>query len=156
MGVLTKPVEERHPEERTPTKSSSTEIEIEHMAPIYSQETREDKLRRYLCKRHNRNWNRKVSYDCRKKVADSRLRIKGRFITRAQAEVILGQPVSMYSSEEVKMLLERHFAGSKQLSSPDLRGNSLTSSPHNRKPSVISQQEAEAPDDLLSLEPVDG
>jgi hypothetical protein len=44
---------------------------------------------RFLEKRKRRNWNRKVYYDCRKKVADSRLRIKGRFITRVQAEQIL-------------------------------------------------------------------
>lgn len=72
--------------DRTPTKSSSTEVEVEHiLAPHYSKETRQDKLKRYLEKRQNRNWNRKVSYDCRKKVADSRLRIKGRFVTREQA-----------------------------------------------------------------------
>jgi hypothetical protein len=35
-----------------------------------------------MIKRKNRNWDKKVSYVCRKRVADSRLRIKGRFITR--------------------------------------------------------------------------
>jgi len=38
------------------------------------------KIERYKNKR--RNWLRKISYDCRKKVADSRLRIKGRFISK--------------------------------------------------------------------------
>lgn len=37
-----------------------------------------------LC-RKRRIWRKKVSYDCRKKVADGRLRIKGKFVTREQA-----------------------------------------------------------------------
>jgi hypothetical protein len=60
-------------------------------------------------KRKKRNWIRKVYYDCRKKVADSRLRIKGRFITRVQAEQILGMPVHDLALEDVKILLEKHF-----------------------------------------------
>ena len=35
--------------------------------------------------RKRRIWRKKVSYDCRKKVADGRLRIKGKFVTREQA-----------------------------------------------------------------------
>lgn len=95
--------------ERTPTKSSSTEISTEPAIPSYADETREDKLRRFLMKRKKRNWIRKVYYDCRKKVADSRLRIKGRFITRVQAEQILGMPVHDLALEDVKILLEKHF-----------------------------------------------
>lgn len=78
---------EQHPSKQptTPSKASTTEISTEPMLPSYAEETREDKLRRFQLKRKNRNWNRKVYYDCRKKVADSRLRIKGRFITRVQA-----------------------------------------------------------------------
>lgn len=37
-----------------------------------------------------RKWRKKVSYDCRKKVADSRLRIKGKFVTRDQVCEQLG------------------------------------------------------------------
>jgi hypothetical protein len=33
------------------------------------------KIEKY--KKKKRNWMRKISYDCRKRVADSRLRIKG-------------------------------------------------------------------------------
>jgi hypothetical protein len=38
------------------------------------------KVRRYIEKRYRRKWLKKVSYDCRKTVADNRLRIKGRFV----------------------------------------------------------------------------
>jgi hypothetical protein len=40
--------------------------------------------------RKKRIWRKKVSYDCRKKVADGRLRIKGKFVTREQACEQLG------------------------------------------------------------------
>lgn len=38
------------------------------------------KIERY--KNKKRNWQKKIAYDCRKKVADTRLRIKGRFISK--------------------------------------------------------------------------
>jgi len=38
------------------------------------------KIERY--KNKKRNWNKKIAYDCRKRVADTRLRIKGRFISK--------------------------------------------------------------------------
>lgn len=116
-------------EMRTPTKSSSTEVEGEASVLPYFQETRHDKLRRYLQKRNSRNWCRKVSYDCRKKVADSRLRIKGRFITRAQAEFILGEPLINFTPDEIKLRLERHFADLKtclKMGSADLESKSMT------------------------------
>lgn len=63
---------------------------------------RKEKVQRYLAKRKNRIWGKKVSYDCRKRVADSRLRIKGRFITRKQASRILKQDVSHMTQDEIK------------------------------------------------------
>lgn len=48
-------------------------------------EKRRLKLLRYLDKKKRRVWKKKVSYDCRKKVADGRLRIKGKFVTYEQA-----------------------------------------------------------------------
>ena len=41
---------------------------------------RNQKIEKY--KNKKRNWKKKISYDCRKKVADARLRIKGRFISK--------------------------------------------------------------------------
>jgi hypothetical protein len=38
------------------------------------------KVRRYLEKRKNRKWVKKVSYVCRRTTAEKRLRIKGRFV----------------------------------------------------------------------------
>lgn len=49
-----------------------------------SLELRKAKISRYLEKRKKRQWGRKISYDCRKRVADGRLRCKGRFIRKDQ------------------------------------------------------------------------
>ena len=49
-------------------------------------EERNLKIQRFREKRNRRSFGRKVSYVCRKKVADSRLRVRGRFITKSEAE----------------------------------------------------------------------
>ena len=53
-------------------------------------EQRKAKVKKYQEKRKKRTWQKKIYYDCRKRVADNRLRIKGRFVTRSQAIHILG------------------------------------------------------------------
>lgn len=45
------------------------------------------KIEKY--KNKKRNWAKKISYDCRKRVADTRLRIKGRFISKKDTEKIV-------------------------------------------------------------------
>eukprot|EP01017_Pseudomicrothorax_dubius_P030864 TRINITY_DN3880_c0_g1_i3.p1 TRINITY_DN3880_c0_g1~~TRINITY_DN3880_c0_g1_i3.p1 ORF type:complete len:490 (-),score=90.36 TRINITY_DN3880_c0_g1_i3:65-1534(-) len=47
---------------------------------------RKAKIERYKQKR--RIWLKKIAYDCRKRVADSRMRIKGRFISKKETENI--------------------------------------------------------------------
>ncbi|OMJ71095.1 hypothetical protein SteCoe_30772 [Stentor coeruleus] len=51
---------------------------------------RKEKISKYLEKRKKRSWQKKIYYDCRKRVADNRLRVKGRFVTRDKAVNILG------------------------------------------------------------------
>jgi hypothetical protein len=48
---------------------------------------RQMSIQRYKSKR--RTWGKKVAYECRKKVADDRLRVKGRFISKEDHENIV-------------------------------------------------------------------
>ena len=52
---------------------------------------RQKKIQRYLEKKKKRTWVKRIHYDCRKKVADNRLRIKGRFVTRNKAFDIISE-----------------------------------------------------------------
>lgn len=79
-------------------------------------ENRRTKVQRYLYKRTMRNWGKKVSYTCRKEVADARLRVKGRFITRVQASELLGIETDSMPLDEVKSLLELKLGSTKELS----------------------------------------
>jgi hypothetical protein len=54
-----------------------------------SQEERRQKVQKFLEKRKRRNFKKKISYMCRKKVADQRIRVKGRFVSKVQASAIL-------------------------------------------------------------------
>ena len=44
-------------------------------------------MQRFLEKRKKRIWHKKVKYTCRKKLADNRPRVKGRFVKRLPGEV---------------------------------------------------------------------
>ena len=49
----------------------------------YLLETREMKLQRYRDKKIRRVWDHKISYKCRKDVADNRQRVNGRFVKKS-------------------------------------------------------------------------
>lgn len=50
----------------------------------YTPAERQMRLERYRGKRKQRNYNRRVKYDCRKMIADKRKRVQGRFVKREQ------------------------------------------------------------------------
>jgi hypothetical protein len=79
---------------------------------LISIEARQAKIKRFLEKRSRRCWSRKVSYDCRKRVADSRLRVKGRFVAK-HLLVPDTDPVPESSAKPV-------LAGSQELDLSDL------------------------------------
>lgn len=51
------------------------------IGPLTAKE-RLEKVMRYIYKKHNKSNMKKFCYKCRKQVAEKRLRIKGRFVTR--------------------------------------------------------------------------
>ncbi|CAN6332774.1 unnamed protein product [Urochloa humidicola] len=59
----------------------------------YSAEERKEKIERYRTKRNQRNFHKKITYACRKTLADSRPRVQGRFARNAEteAEAVAGQ-----------------------------------------------------------------
>ena len=69
---------------------------------------------------------KKYCYKCRKQVAEKRLRIKGRFVTKEQAYEILGlTPDELKSNETIQKLLENHVMSAEQGSQPLIQLNSL-------------------------------
>lgn len=68
-----------------------------------------DKVRKYLLKKGMKSQMKKFCYKCRKQVAEKRLRIKGRFVTKEQAFEILGiTSDELKSNEIIQKLLENH------------------------------------------------
>nr|KYP58598.1 Zinc finger protein CONSTANS-LIKE 3 [Cajanus cajan] len=61
--------------------SSESSMIIEGMSRAcrYSPEEKKVRIERYRSKRNQRNFNKKIKYACRKTLADSRPRIRGRF-----------------------------------------------------------------------------
>ncbi|XP_015692889.2 uncharacterized protein LOC102717433 [Oryza brachyantha] len=68
----------------------------------YSAEERKERIERYRVKRHQRNFHKKITYACRKTLADSRPRVQGRFArnadTEAEAEVAAGLETEVYGN----------------------------------------------------------
>ncbi|CAL5334265.1 unnamed protein product [Camellia sinensis] len=52
----------------------------------YSPEEKKERIERYRSKRNQRNFNKKIKYVCRKTLADSRPRIRGRFAKNDEIE----------------------------------------------------------------------
>ena len=58
---------------------------------IYTPSERAAIIARFQRKRQRRVWNKKIRYNCRKSLADRRLRVKGRFVKRSEQEQIKQQ-----------------------------------------------------------------
>jgi hypothetical protein len=54
---------------------------------IYSPQRRKLRIQKFIEKRKFRMWTKKVKYDVRKNFADSRVRIKGRFVKKGEGDV---------------------------------------------------------------------
>ncbi|KAM7280915.1 hypothetical protein ACFE04_008049 [Oxalis oulophora] len=68
--------------------SSESNMIIESMTKAcpYSPEEKKERIERYRSKKNHRNFNKKIKYECRKTLADSRPRIRGRFARNEEIE----------------------------------------------------------------------
>ncbi|XP_020574268.1 uncharacterized protein LOC110020488 [Phalaenopsis equestris] len=74
----------------------STSRESGLKVPKLTLEERKKKISRYKEKRNTRNFRKKITYDCRKKQADSRHRVRGRFAKNEEVpQVALSPPGSI-------------------------------------------------------------
>ena len=60
----------------------------------YSPTSRHLRVSRFLEKRAQRTWTKKVKYNVRKNFADSRLRVKGRFVKK-EDEMLMRELMSL-------------------------------------------------------------
>lgn len=71
---------------------------------------RQQKILRFIAKKSQKSLAKKFTYECRKQVAEKRLRIKGRFVTKQQAFEILGlREDDLKTNESLQRLLEQHY-----------------------------------------------
>ncbi|XP_062207361.1 two-component response regulator-like PRR37 [Phragmites australis] len=68
----------------------------------YSAEEKKERIERYRAKRHQRNFNKKITYACRKTLADSRPRVKGRFARNGETEAEADEREALENSYEYR------------------------------------------------------
>ncbi|XP_057443676.1 zinc finger protein CO3 [Lotus japonicus] len=69
-----------HSDSPLSTESSMIIEEMTRAASPYSPEEKKLRIERYRSKRNQRNFTKKIKYACRKTLADSRPRVRGRFV----------------------------------------------------------------------------
>ena len=70
----------------------------------YTKEERQQRIHRFREKKNKRIWRKQIKYDCRKKLADTRPRVKGRFVSRA--EELGGNPSSENGDGDIVMVYD--------------------------------------------------
>ena len=70
------------------TEKNAKKVGVKKMVGKYSPKSRRLRIERFLRKRKERVWTKRVKYDVRKNFADSSLRVKGRFVTKEDEEIV--------------------------------------------------------------------
>ena len=99
---------------------------------IYTPAERAAIIQKFTAKRARRVWNKKIRYNCRKNLADRRMRVKGRFVKRSAIEAESNSPTP---TEEETVVREEEKAieedggnikpNKKESSSPPTSGSPL-------------------------------
>ncbi|KAF7064885.1 hypothetical protein CFC21_071097 [Triticum aestivum] len=69
----------------------------------YSTDERRERIEKYRSKRNQRNFQKKITYACRKTLADSRPRVKGRFARNVDDDAVADQPE--FTAAEVSSMM---------------------------------------------------
>ncbi|KAH9624388.1 hypothetical protein KSS87_011899 [Heliosperma pusillum] len=85
--------------EASPLVNETTSIIIEGMTKPcrYSPTEKKERIERYRSKKSQRNFNKKIQYTCRKTLADSRPRVRGRFARNNELEKSDNSPDTKWS-----------------------------------------------------------
>jgi len=86
--------------ETTEERKEREQREKEEMIREFKRKTREAALIRFRQKRRERRFGKQVRYDCRKKLADSRPRVKGRFVRQEELAKMDGDCLQQEEEEE--------------------------------------------------------
>ena len=90
---------------------------LKYIGPLTVQQ-RYSKVKGYLEKKFTKAYRQKYTYVCRKQVAEKRLRIKGRFVTKLQAFEILGLTEGqLLDNAKIQELLTQHAENPMQVNS---------------------------------------
>ncbi|KAL8115675.1 two-component response regulator-like APRR1 [Apium graveolens] len=87
-------VQQHHRSDSSLSNESSIIECMNAKACKYSPEEKREKIEKYRSKRNQRNFNKKIKYVCRKTLADSRPRIRGRFAKNSDESEKGGQMIS--------------------------------------------------------------
>uniref|UniRef100_A0ACD5U1X2 Uncharacterized protein n=1 Tax=Avena sativa TaxID=4498 RepID=A0ACD5U1X2_AVESA len=77
----------------------------------YSAEERKERIERYRSKRQQRNFHKKITYACRKTLADSRPRVQGRFARNVETEEGEGDAGADLETEASGISYEYNLSG---------------------------------------------
>ncbi|CAL0321912.1 unnamed protein product [Lupinus luteus] len=79
-------MQQKHSSDSSLSSECSIIIEGMNRACRYSPDEKKARIERYRSKRNQRNFNKKIKYACRKTLADSRPRIRGRFARNEESD----------------------------------------------------------------------
>ncbi|KAL8128706.1 hypothetical protein V2J09_017861 [Rumex salicifolius] len=105
----------------TPMSTEISTLEDPTIKPgKLSAEKRREKIHKYLKKRNERNFNKKIKYACRKTLADSRPRVRGRFAKNDEfgdTQMHAGSQHEEYDYDEalVPVKVEDHMVNSSEI-----------------------------------------